>query len=70
MRDKGVRKEFWFGLCENAWFPWQPIAGLRMRVCLQKYLDLNCYLSQTTYLNTKLKLRHMPIIPMLHMQII
>ena len=31
---------------------------------------LSCYLSSTTKLNTKLKLRHMPIIPLLHMQII
>ena len=38
-------KNFWFGLSENAWFPWQPIAGLRMGVCLQKYSHLNCYLS-------------------------
>ena len=34
----------WFGLGENAWFPWQPIADLRMGVCLQKYSYLSCYL--------------------------
>ena len=45
-----------YGLCENAWFPWKPIADLRMGVCLQKYLYLSCYLSLTTKLNTKLSL--------------
>ena len=34
----------WFGLCENAWFPWQPIADLRLGVFLQKYSYLSCYL--------------------------
>ena len=38
-------KFFWFGLFENAWFPWQPIADLRMGVCLLKYSYLSCYLS-------------------------
>ena len=28
MRNEGVLKN-WYGLCENAWFPWQPIADLR-----------------------------------------
>ena len=27
-------KKNWYGLCENAWFPWRPIADLRMGVCL------------------------------------
>ena len=38
-------KEFWFGLCEIAWFLWQPIANLRRGVCLQNYSYLSCYLS-------------------------
>ena len=29
MRNEVVLKD-WYGLCENAWFPWQPIADLRM----------------------------------------
>ena len=62
-------QKIWYGLCENAWFPWQPIADLRMGVCLQKYSYLSCYLSQTTKLNTKLKLRHWSIIPVLHLHI-
>ena len=69
MRNEGVLKKFWFGLCENTWFLWQPIANLRMGVCLQKYSYLLCYLSYTTKLYTKLKLRHRPIVNMLHMQI-
>ena len=38
-------KKFWSGLCEIAWFLWQPIANLRRRVCLQNYSYLSCYLS-------------------------
>ena len=38
-------KKFWFGLCEIAWFLWQPIANLRRGVCLQNYSYLSCYLS-------------------------
>ena len=38
MRNEGVLKRFWYGLCENAWFPWQPIADSRMVLCLQKVL--------------------------------
>ena len=45
MRNEGVLKIFWYALCENAWFPWQPIADLRKGVCLQKYSYLSCYLS-------------------------
>ena len=29
MRNEGVQKKIWFGLCEIAWFLWQPIANLR-----------------------------------------
>ena len=31
MRNEGVlkKKNIWFGLCEIAWFLWQPIANLR-----------------------------------------
>ena len=29
MGNEGVLKN-WFGLCEMAWFLWQPIANLRM----------------------------------------
>ena len=36
MRNEVVLKIIWYGLCENAWFPWQPIADLRMGVCLYK----------------------------------
>ena len=25
MRNKVVLKINWFGLCEDAWFPWQPV---------------------------------------------
>ena len=25
MPNEGVLKKIWFGLCENAWFPWQPM---------------------------------------------
>ena len=24
MRNGVLLKTFWYGLCENAWFPWQP----------------------------------------------
>ena len=44
MRNEGVLKH-WYGLCENAWFPWQPIADLGMGVYLQKYSYPSCYLS-------------------------
>ena len=30
-----VSSKKWFGLCEIAWFLWQPIANLRRGVCLQ-----------------------------------
>ena len=57
MRNEGVLKN---GMgSENAWFPWQPIADLRMGVCLQSN-----HISAVTYPrqhNTKLKLRHRPI---------
>ena len=33
---RSCRKK-WYELFENAWFPWQPIADLRMGVCLQNY---------------------------------
>ena len=36
-------KKVWFGLCEIAWFLWQPIANLRRGVCLQNYSYLSCY---------------------------
>ena len=39
-------------------------------VRLQNYPYLSCYLFYTTKLNSKIKLRHMPIIYLLHMQII
>ena len=42
---KVFSKKFWFGLCEIAWFLWQPIANLRRGVCLQNYIYLSCYLS-------------------------
>ena len=29
MGNEGVLKKNWFGLCEIAWFLWQPIANLR-----------------------------------------
>ena len=38
-------KKLWYGLCENAWFLWQPIANLRMGGCLQNYSSFSCYLS-------------------------
>ena len=44
IRNEGVLKK-WFGLCENAWFPWQPIADLTMVVCLQNYSYLSYYFS-------------------------
>ena len=25
MRNEVLLKAFWYGLCENAWFPWQPL---------------------------------------------
>ena len=51
MQNEGVFKNVWYGLCKNAWFPWQPIADLRIGICLQKYSYLSCYLSLTTKLN-------------------
>ena len=42
MQNEGVLKK-WYRLCENAWFPWQPIVDLRMGICLQKYSYLSCY---------------------------
>ena len=45
MRNEGVLKKIWFGLCVIAWFLWQPIANLRKGVCLQNYSYLSCYLS-------------------------
>ena len=35
-------QKVWYVLCENAWFPWQPKADLRMGLYQQKYSDL-CY---------------------------
>ena len=67
-KTKLSSKQIWYGLCENALFPWQPIADLRIGVCLQKYSYLSCYLA--TKLSTKLKLRYRFIIASLHMQII
>ena len=39
MRNEGVLKKIWFGLCEIAWFLWQPIANLRVQDRL--YLNLS-----------------------------
>ena len=49
MRNGVVLKNIWYGLCENAWFQWQPIADLRMGVCLQKYSYLSCSLTTTQW---------------------
>ena len=54
MQNEGVLKKNWYGLCENAWFPWQPIADLRMGVCLQKYSYLSVtYPRQLNLLSNK-----------------
>ena len=44
MRNGGVLKKIWFGLCENAWFPWQPIADLRWG-----YAYKSTHISAVTY---------------------
>ena len=70
MGNEGVFKKIWFGLCEIAWFLWQPIANLR-RGSVYKITHISAVTyPRTTKLNTKLKLRHRPIISLLHMQII
>ena len=51
MRNEGVLKKVWYGFCENAWFPWQSIADLRMEVCLQKYSYLSCYFMGAQWLS-------------------
>ena len=48
-----------YGLCENAWFSWQPLYGFReWGVGLQIQSYLGFYLSQSTKIGVKLKLRH------------
>ena len=44
MRNKVVLKNG-YGLFENAWCLWQPIANLSMGVCQQNYSHLSCYFS-------------------------
>ena len=42
MRNEVVLKKIWYhGQCENAWFPLQPIADLRTGVCLPQLLLIN-----------------------------
>ena len=43
MRNEGVLKK-WYGLCENAWFPWRPKADLRMG-----YAYKSTHISDVTY---------------------
>ena len=44
---------------ENARFPWQPLVRfLRVVVYQEDYSYLNCYISYSTKLGTKLKIRH------------
>ena len=55
-------KEIWYGLRENAWFPWQPLIrfsrwGGGVGSQIQSYLGF--YLSQNTKIGVKLKIRHM-----------
>ena len=38
-------KKIWFGLCDIAWFLWQPAANLRRGVYLQNNPYLSCYSS-------------------------
>ena len=33
MRKIFVPQKYWFGLCENSWFPWQPIVHFASRGC-------------------------------------
>ena len=71
MRNKVVLKINWFGLCENAWFPWQPVMLFsRKGVDLQTQSYLSFYLSKTTERGTKLKHRHKPFIPWSDIQMI
>ena len=55
------QKKIGYGLCENAWFLWQPIANLRMGGLPTKLLISQLLL---------IRLRHKPIILLLRMQII
>ena len=71
MRNKVVLKINWFGLCENEWFPRQPVMLFsRMGVYLQNQSYPSFYLSMTTKRGTKLKPRHKPFIPWSDIQII
>ena len=46
MRNKVVLKINLFGLCENAWFPWQPVMLFSSKgVDLQNQSYLSFYLS-------------------------
>ena len=44
MRNEVSSKKIWYGLYENAWFPWQPIADLRMG-----YAYKSTHISAVTY---------------------
>ena len=71
MRKKVVQKINWFGLCENAWFPWQPVMLFsRKGVDLQNQSYLSFFLSYTTKRGIKLKPRHRPFFPWSDIQII
>ena len=63
MQNKVVIKINRFGLCKNAWFPWQPVMLFsRKGVDLQNQSYLSFYLSYTSKGGTKLKPRHRPFI--------
>ena len=58
MRNEVHLKTFWYVLCKNAWFPWQPlIKNWGVGLQIQSYLGF--YLSKSTKIGVKLKLRHM-----------
>ena len=64
MRNEDVLKN-WYGLYENAWFPWQPlILFSRIRVGIQIQPYLGFYLSLSTKIGVKLNLKHIITLPL------
>ena len=70
MRKQCLWKINTFRHCEIAWLPWQPLMQfLRVGVYIHIQSYLSWYLSYTTNLGTKLKVRYMPLITWPKMQI-
>ena len=48
MRNGVVQKK-WYGLCENAWFPGQPIADLRICIFINIYENIKNVIQECGY---------------------